>query len=142
MSYEIIKSVTFYEKDKRIVVRSDSSNVTPKLYHKWEPVECGYGYEQWKRMFCGSCFGGETQFQPSCKSKAKKAYDNVNRNFGLRDTANGVWWEVRRMYPHEHLFNRETMEWYYDNPENKRLYDEFEERWTEAYVDELNRLIA
>lgn len=140
MSYEIIKSVTFYEKDKRIVVRSSSNNVTPKYYDAWEPTACGFDYEQWKRMFCASCFGGMSQFQPSCKSKAKKAYDAVNRRFGLHDTARGVWHEAMRRYPYELGWNKETRRYDIDQ-ELKAAYDAFEEEWVQAFIDELNSML-
>ena len=141
MSTEIIKSVTFNEKNRTIRVCSDSSNVSPKYYDPWYPVECGYDYDQWKAMFVGSLFGGMSRFQPSCKSKAKKAYDNVNRMFGLTDTKHGVWHEVSRMFPYDYDWQTET----WKNPideEMKRRYDEFQEKWEAAYMRELNRLIG
>lgn len=140
MSYEKIKSVTFDEKSKTVRVCSASNNVTPACYDPWFPIEEGYGYEEWKRMFVGSVFGGMSKFLPSCKSKAKKAYDAVNAGFGI---PNGMepWVFGQRKFPYDMRFNPETREFEYDE-RMKAGYDEFCSEWESAYMDELNRRIG
>lgn len=140
MSYEIIKSITFDEKNQTIRLCSASNNVTPKTYDPWYPVAAGYDYQEWKRMFARSLFGGEAQFQPSCKSKAKKAYDKTNANLGLSDTENGVWHEVSRMFPYD--YDYKNHQWKTPHDEGlKAKYDEFEEKWIQTYLIELNWLL-
>jgi hypothetical protein len=140
MSYEIIKSVTFYEREKRIVVRSESNNVTPKRYDAWEPTECGYDYREWKRMFAGSLFDGVSKFQPSCQSKAKKAYDRTNELLGISGCEPWVFAQRKfpfevdyRNYPHGKTSKDELM---------RLEYERFEEKWTTLFLDVLNLMIG
>lgn len=140
MSYEIIKSITFDEKNQTIRLCSASNNITPKYYDPWYPVAAGYDYQEWKRMFARSLFGGEAQFQPSCKSKAKKAYDKTNAKLGLSDTDWGVWHIAEKMYPHRYDYKNKC--WMtHEDEEMKARYDEFQEKWIQMYLIELNWLL-
>lgn len=141
MSYEIIKSITFDERSKSVRVCASSNNVRPRTYEPWIPTDHGADYEKFKESFARYLFGGEAQFQPSCKSKAKRAYDNVNDAFGLKRTYDGVWWQVEKMFPYQFDY-REFKPKTKKDEELKQKYDEFRERWVSAYLYELNRLIG
>lgn len=141
MSYEIVKYVTFNEKDKTIRIASTSNNVTPKYYDPWEPVKCGYEYEQWKRMFVSSLFGGESKFQPSCKSKAKKAFDMANELMGIEcDKWTSPWNHAYKKYHYDHWDAEQRK--YVNDPELKARYDKFRETWEAACLDFLNALLT
>lgn len=141
MSYEIIKSVTFHEKDKRIVIRSASNNVTPRIYDAWVPTECGYDYREWKRMLACSLFGGSAKFQPSCKSKAKKAYDKTNELLGVGSYE--PWVFAQRKFPFERDYGERYPHGKTQEDERIRIeYEEFRERWEALFLDVLNMMIG
>lgn len=141
MSYEIIKSVTFYEKEKRVVIRSASNNVTPKTYDAWVPTDHGFDYGEWKRMLASSLFGGSGKFQPSCKSKAKKAYDKTNELLGIRGCE--PWVFAQREFPFERGYGENYPHGKTPDDELMRLkYEEFGERWETLFLDVLNMMIG
>lgn len=140
MSYEIVKYVTFNEKAKTIRIASDSNNITPKLYIPWEPVKHGYGYEEWKGMFASSLFSGSAKFQPSCKSKAKKAFDMANEFMGIKcNRWISPWNHAYKMYPYDYWDENHK---YVKDPELEAKFDEFQEKWEHVYLDFLNALLT
>ena len=136
MSYEIIKSVTFYERDKRIVIRSASNNVTPKTYDAWVPTDAGYDYGEWKKMLASSLFGGSAKFQPSCKSKAKQAYDRANELLGIVGCE--PWVHAQRTYPFEHDYRNYPHGKTPADEEMRLRYEEFQDYWEKVFLDILN----
>lgn len=83
MSYEIIKHISVNFKTRKIAISSTSNNVSPRTYRTWHPVESGYDFDEWLRMFAMSCFDGSSQFLPSCTSKAYEACLRANEEVGL-----------------------------------------------------------
>lgn len=142
MSTEIIKSITFDEKRKRITVRAASSNVTPRIYDLWSPTDNGnYDYEEWKDMLASSLFGGTCRFLPSCKSKAHKAFKMVNRSFGMRhdDCPFHCAWNK---YPYDLDPEKGHVAYGYVDAELKEKYEQFRDEWIRAYRAVLDEQIG
>lgn len=140
MSYEIIKYVTFDEKRKTVKIACCSNNVVPKTYEPWCPTDAGYGYSEWKRMFAGSLFDGSAKFQPSCKSKAKRAYDQVNAVLGIVGCE--PWSYARRKFPFEIDYGNYPSCKTQADEEIRLQYEKFRERWEALFLDALNMAIG
>lgn len=89
MSYEIIKNISVNFKTRKISVTSESNNVSPRTYHTWYPVDLGYDFDEWLRMFAYSCFDGSTKFLPSCAAKAHEAYFRASEEMGIENKWGG-----------------------------------------------------
>lgn len=75
MSHTIIKSVTFDERKKEFHLTGCASNVTPREYRRDYWVPSYLTYNEWKRFLAEQLWSGQAVFLPSCKSKAKRAYE-------------------------------------------------------------------
>ena len=141
MSYEIIKSITFDENHRRITLRSSSNNVTPKTYDLWSPTDHGCDYGQWKERFAHDLFDGIAVFQPSCESKAHKAFKLTNRSFGMRHD-DSPWRYAYRLYTYDLNPDTGRCEYKYRDEELKAKYDEFESQWEITFLAVLDDLLC
>lgn len=141
MSTEIIKSVTFDEKRRRITTRAASSNVSPRTYDLWCPTDHGYEYDEWKRMLANSLAGGMARFLPSCTSKAHKAFKLVNRSFGM-SIRESPWSYAERMYPYDVDPETGCCTFKYCDEELKEKHDALIEEWKHAFLVVLDELLA
>lgn len=114
MSYEIIKNISINSTKQTISVTSASNNVTPRRYETWNPLKSGhFTFDSWMKAFASDCFGGSSQFLPSCESKAHEAYLRTCEKMG------GDW---------GYAYNKFGA---IDGPE----YDAFKDEWCEHFID-------
>ena len=148
MSYEIIKRITFNEKTKDVSICGESSNCTPKLYNSvFHPLRSGsdVDYEGFKRYFAESLFDGSAEFQPSCKSKAKVAYDRANKAFNVALTpysTHPLYHAAQRQFPHIRRYNPGSGCFEYEPEDMRAAYESFRDAWCDCFVEELNNLLV
>ena len=148
MSYELIKRVTFDERRKRVTVCSASNNVTPRRYDStWEvPLEAhGWDYDRFKRVFAQDLFDGNCEFLPSCASKAHLAYKAACGKLGVRlaeRSCHPLYSAACAMFPFSTVYDHAGGRFEYDPPEARAGYEAFRDSWCDAFVEELDALLA
>ena len=147
MSYEIIKRITFNEKSKDVSICGESSNCTPKLYNStFHPVKAGdaVAYERFKRYFAESLFDGGAEFQPSCASKAKRAYDMTCSQLSVAIDPRSIhplYWATIRMFPHKSRWDADTGKFVHEPADARERYERFRDEWCALFVENLNAML-
>lgn len=113
MSVDLIKSISIDPIRKTVSVTSAANNVTPRTYESWNPLGSGspFTFESWLEAFASDCFGGSSQFLPSCESLAHEAYLKTCDEMG------GDW-----SYAYQ--------AWTFYSP----MYDDFKKCWCEKFI--------
>jgi len=83
MSYEIVTSVKLDKKNGKIFITSDSNNVYPKTFRKWEFIEDNKNYREKLSKFIHGVIIGNLQFRDSLvryQYAANKVREYINNN--------------------------------------------------------------
>ena len=148
MSYEIIKRITFNEKNRTVSICGCPNNVSPRTYHAFDPLHGEHDYEDFKRWFAEDLFDGQAEFLPSCRSKARDAYLSAcaKLNVPLSDCSDWachpLYSAANRMFPHTMRYDYGEDAFRYDPQDARARYEQFRETWCDTFVAELNALLA
>lgn len=74
MAVTIVKRVSIDPTRRRVSMASALSNLPPREYDTWHPLDHGIAFDEWLETFARDCFDGSVEFLPSCESKAHEAY--------------------------------------------------------------------